>query len=109
MSEPLIRKEIKALEAGKIKAMASKMSASLSEISRSDAGINVLRFLLHESGFLAPLTYVTPEGVNKDVLLANEAKRTMYLGLRAFMDVDTITRVELDGIDEKKKQEAKNG
>lgn len=98
MNEKLTRKEQKTENDKKTEALSNKMRESLAEISKSSAGINVLRYLLHESRFLAPLTYETALGVNTEVLLSNEAKRRMYLGLRAYMDVDTVKRVELDGI-----------
>jgi len=105
MEESLIRKEKIATDEKKINALGIRMKASLSEMSQSQAGVNVLRYILYESRFLAPLTYETREGMNTDVLLQNEAKRMMYLSLRAHMDMDTIKRVEM----EDKKQEADNG
>lgn len=104
----VLRKHQRSKADEKLKLLSVKMRESLSVISKTNEGLNVLRFLLHESGFLAPLTFITREGVNKDVLLANESKRTLYLGLRAYMDIETITRIELDGIDERQKQEVNN-
>jgi len=79
----------------KMKAFTSKMRSSLTLMSKNSAGINVLRFILHESSFLSPLTHPTLDGLNKDMLLQREAKRLMYLSLRQHMDRETIIRVEL--------------
>ena len=100
MGEALTREEQAEKKERLLRAMTNKMRVSLSNMSQSAEGINVIRYFLHESRFLSPLTYETQEGVNTDVLLINEAKRQMYLGLRGFMDVETIKRVELDGIEE---------
>jgi len=108
--EPLIRKEqaIKdnIANAEKMKAFTNKMRSSLALMSKDKAGLNVLRFILHESRFLAPLTYETADGVNKDKLVQSEAKRLMYLSLRVHMDRETVIRIELE---ETPKQEEKNG
>ena len=96
MDEALTRKEVIEAQDKKIKLLHTRMRDSLSEMSRTKGGINVLRYLLHESGFLASLTFVTATGVNKDVLLSNEAKRQMYLGIRQYMDIETIKRVEFE-------------
>jgi len=107
--EPLIRKEQVAADnkanAEKMKKFTKKMGSSLALMSKDKAGLNVLRFVLHESRFLAPLTYETLDGVNKDKLVQGEAKRLMYLSLRKHMDNATIIRVELK---EETKQEEKN-
>ena len=107
--EPLIRKEQVEAEhvanAEKMKKFTKKMGSSLALMSKDKAGLNVLRFVLHESRFLAPLTYETLDGVNKDKLVQGEAKRLMYLSLRKHMDNATIIRVELK---EETKQEEKN-
>ena len=103
MGEAKTRREQEEAKGKLMQAMTSKMRTSLSNISQSSEGLNVLRFLLHECRFLAPLTYETPEGLNKDILVLCEAKRQVYLGLRGYMDVDTIKRVELDGIEDTNK------
>lgn len=107
--EPLIRKE-QALKdnvanAEKMEKFTKKMRSSLALMSKDNAGINVLRFILHESRFLAPLTHETLDGLNKDKLVQSEAKRLMYLSLRTHMDRETIIRVELP---EQSKQEEQN-
>ena len=102
--EPLIRKEqvaedVKA-NAEKMKKFTKKMKSSLALMSKDKAGLNVLRFILHESRFLAPLTYETLDGVNKDKLVQSEAKRLMYLSLRMHMDKETIIKIELPNEEE---------
>lgn len=92
----LIRKETRKEKEDKMVRMRLRMKQSLVETARSKGGLNVLRFLLHESGFLTRNTHITATGVNKDVLLTNEAKRCMYLDLRQYMDFDTMKRVEWD-------------
>ena len=98
MGEAQTRREKTEADNKKYAMYANKMKASLSDISKNEAGVNVLRYLLHSSGFLAPLTHETAEGINKDLLLQNEAKRVMYLGLRVHMDTETIRRVELNDV-----------
>lgn len=108
MGEALTRREQREKIEQKLETFNTNMKKALSILSKSNEGILVLRFLLHESSFLAPLTYETPEGVNKDVLIGKEAKRRMYLGLRGYMDRDTITRIELPE-EETKLKEGNNG
>ena len=93
--EPLIRKEQK-IGAQKLELFATKMKESLAETAKSKAGVNVLRFLLHESRFLQPLAHETSIGINTDLLIESEAKRRLYLTLRSYMDADTIKRVEFE-------------
>ena len=95
---PQTRREQKAEQNEKVKLLDSNMKSALATLARTKEGILVLRHLLHESGFLRQLTYETTVGVNKDVLLAAEAKRCMYLGLRAYMDMSTVMLVEFDEI-----------
>uniref|UniRef100_A0A6M3MDG3 Uncharacterized protein n=1 Tax=viral metagenome TaxID=1070528 RepID=A0A6M3MDG3_9ZZZZ len=106
--EPLIRKEQAVKDnlanAAKMKKFTNKMRSATALMSKDKAGLNVLRFILHESRFLSPLTHETEDGLNKDILLQNEAKRNMYLSLRIHMDRDTIIRVELPN-EETPKQE----
>lgn len=106
--ESLLRKEqiIKDEKANakKMKAFTNKMRSSLALMSKDKAGLNVLRFILHESRFLAPLTHETLDGINQDMLLQCEAKRIMYLSLRQHMDRETVIRIELE-VEGKPKQE----
>jgi len=95
MSEFQIRKEAKIAAQEKNKALHDKMKVALSLLSKSSEGQLVLRYIMYEGNFLSPLMYETPEGVNKDVMIANEAKRRLYLSLRAHMDRETIMRIEL--------------
>lgn len=95
MSDARIRREQRSETERKIDLFQKNMCLALSKLSKTPEGLLALRFILRESSFLANLTYETKEGVNKDVLLANEAKRRMYLSLRAYMDRDTVIRVEL--------------
>lgn len=95
MEDALTRKEQREAAKKKVKALGVKMTTSLSLLSQRNEGLQVLRYILHESCFLAPLTYETAEGVNRDVMIINEAKRRMYLALRAHMDRATVLRVEL--------------
>ena len=98
MGEANTRKEKELTDKLKYQAFTNKMKASLSDMSKNDAGLQVLRHQLHASGFLLPLTHGTPEGINTQLLLQNESKRMMYLGLRVHMDNETIRRVEMDEI-----------
>lgn len=97
--EPLIRKEQTAVDnlanAAKMKKFTNKMRSCLALMSKDSAGLNVLRFILHESRFLAPLTHETVDGLNTMKLAQSEAKRLMYLSLRQHMDRETVIRVEL--------------
>jgi len=95
MEEAQTRKEDRELQKQKLKKLKVNMERSLSELSKTNGGLQVLRLILHESGFLAPLTHETALGVNKDLMMCNEAKRGMYLALRKHMDRETILRVEL--------------
>ena len=99
----LIRPERKIAAQDKLEALKNNMRKALSLLSTTPEGKLVLRYLLHESGYHSALTYETREGVNKDVLLANESKRRLYLALRAYMDTDTVIRIELDKEKEEKK------
>jgi len=98
--EHLLRKEQIAIDESenrkKMEAFTSKMRSSLALMSKDKAGLNVLRFILHESRFLAPLTHETFEGLNKDKLVQGEAKRLIYLSLRQHMDKETVIRIELE-------------
>lgn len=108
LNEGLIRKDILEKDRKKMVKYREFMGASLAEVARTKGGLNLLRFLLHESGFLAPLTHETSVGVNKDVLVSNEAKRNMYLGLRVNMDWETITIVEKPDPEPEEKTEEEN-
>lgn len=50
---------------------------------------------MYECKFLSPLSKETIEGVNKDVLIENEALRRLYLRLRVHMDRETIIKIEV--------------
>jgi len=91
----LTRKEGRENANKKVEDFKKNMKVSLSAMAKTNAGLMVLRFLMYESCFLSPLMYETPEGVNTDVMIANEAKRRQYLTLRGYMDRETIVRVEL--------------
>ncbi len=93
-SKKLTRKEQKQHNKKKVEQFGKNMKVALHKLSSSKEGLLLLRYLLHESCFLAPLTYETAEGVNIDVMLNNEAQRRMYLGLRVHMNRETILRVE---------------
>jgi len=108
MNEALTRREQRDKEEQKLETFNKNMKKALSILAKSNEGVLVLRFLMYESSFLSPLTYETPEGVNKDVLIGKEAKRRMYLTLRGYMDRDTITRIELPA-EETKPKEGNNG
>ena len=108
MDEALTRKEKREQGDQKLESFNKNMKKALSILSKSNEGVLVLRFLMYESSFLAPLTYETPEGINKDVLIGKEAKRRMYLSLRGYMDRETITRIELP-VEETKPKEGTNG
>ena len=102
MNEFQIRKETKSDGQKKIEELGIKMKTALSILSKSTEGQLILRYIMHECRFLSPLMYETPEGVNKDVMIASEAKRRLYLSLRAHMDRATIMRVELPEKEETK-------
>ena len=102
MEEALTRKEKDLKNADKLKALGRNMKRALSKLSQGKEGLIVLRYWFHDSGFTRGLTYETPEGVNTDLLLSNEAKRRQYLELRKFMDRETIIRVELPDVVENK-------
>ena len=91
----LLRKEQRQDAEKKVEAFKTKMATALRILSSTNEGCMLLRFLMHECCFNAPLMYETPEGVNKDVMIANEAKRRLYLSLRSYMDRGTVLRVEL--------------
>lgn len=95
MADSELRKEQRETAEAKIAALHSNMRAALSALSKTNEGQLVLRYILREAHFLAPLTNETLSGVNRDLLLINEAKRQIYLALRAHMDRETILRVEL--------------
>ena len=95
MEEGILRREKKQAGEDKMKAFKTNMTTALRNISQTNDGVLFLRFLMHASCFTSPLMYETPEGVNKDVMLANEAKRGLYLSIRSYMDRGTILRVEL--------------
>jgi len=96
MGEAKTRREMNEAEQKIYSAFNAKMKGALSDTSKNEAGLQVLRFILHESRFLAPLTHETAEGVNTEILLQNEAVRMLYLRLRTHMDNGTIIRVEMD-------------
>jgi hypothetical protein len=95
MEDYMLRREQKESSFDKVKALGKNMGVALSNLSKTNEGKLVLRYILRESCFLAPLMPETPEGVNKDIMVASEAKRRLYLALRAHMDRETIMRVEL--------------
>jgi hypothetical protein len=96
MGEANLRKEQRQKQQEIVQKAHANMKKALAETSKTKGGLMVLRYFLHESGFLAPLCKETAEGVNTDLLIANEAKRLMYLILRSHMDEDTVLRVEFD-------------
>ena len=96
MGEAKTRKDQTIEDKLKYQNFTNKMKAALSDMAKNAAGVQVLRYILHESCFLAPLTYETAEGMNKDILLQRESKRMMYLSLRVHMDNETIRRIEMD-------------
>jgi len=102
MGEAKTRKEQQLEEDMKFAAVKDNMTKALREASLSKGGLMVLRYLLHESGFLAPLTKETSLGLNKDLLVSNESKRMMYLILRSYMDEKTIMRIEFNGMEDLK-------
>lgn len=95
MEDHLTRKEQKLMADKKIEAFGKKMTTALNILSKTNEGCLILRYLLHECRFTSPLMFETVEGVNKDVMIANEAKRGLYLSLRSYMDRETVLRVEL--------------
>ena len=107
IEEGLIRKEQRKLNDEKTQRFLNKMKTSLALVSQTEAGKNVLRYILHESRFLAPLTHETAEGMNRDILLQSEAKRLLYLSLRAHMDIETIKRVEMEETEKKEDTNAR--
>lgn len=109
MTEGLLRSEAKAKEDAKLEVFGKKMRKALSILSKSEEGILLLRFLMHEGHMFNALTYVTVEKINTDVLIENEGKRKMYLNLRKYMDRDTVMRVELPAVEEPKKEGGQNG
>lgn len=104
MGEALTRREQREQVQQKIETFNKNMKKALSILAKSNEGLLVLRFIMHESAFLDHLTYETPEGVNKDVLIGKEAKRRMYLSLRGYMDRDTVIRIELPDKETKPKE-----
>lgn len=104
MNEGQIRKEQTLAANEKYEKFKTRMRTVLSNVSQTNEGCMLLRFLMHECCFTSPLTHETIEGVNRDVLIGNEAKRRLYLSLRAYMDRGTILRVEvpddLKGVDD---------
>lgn len=96
MGEAQTRKEAREKDEALFGKLKDNMQKALRETSLSKGGLMILRYLLHESGFLAPLSKETSLGVNKELLIANEAKRMMYLILRSYMDEDTVMRIEFD-------------
>jgi len=103
----LIRREQKKAVDEKLQRFGQRMKVSLSLVAQTEAGVNVLRYILHESRFLAPLTHETAEGMNKDILLQSEAKRLLYLSLRAHMDTETIKRIEMEEVQKKEEPDAR--
>ena len=72
------------------------MLSSLSEVSKTKGGLNLLRFMYHESGFARPNVAITEKGLDKDALLWNESRRVTYLDIRQFMTPEIIKLVELE-------------
>jgi hypothetical protein len=90
-----LRREQKESAEEKVKKLGQNMKTALSVLSRSNEGQLILRYIMYECNFLAPLTRETVEGINKDILVGNEAKRRLYLSLRQHMDRETIMRIEI--------------
>ena len=95
MEDYQTRQEQKLANAKKLELFQKNATTSLNVLSKTNAGIWLLRFLMHECCFTSPLMYETPEGVNTEVMIGNETKRRLYLSLRSYMDRETILRVEL--------------
>ncbi len=111
--DDLIRKEAKGEQSKlfdqKRKAVADKMVASVNEIANTKGGINVLRYLLIESGFISPLHSLDRNGrVDTDALAWNASRRQMYLDLRQFMTPEVIKLVELDKPKQVNEEEVKD-
>lgn len=90
-----LRREQREKAEEKIKKLGQNMKTALSILSKSNEGQLILRYIMYECNFLAPLTRETAEGINKDLMMGNEAKRRLYLSLRQHMDRETIMRIEI--------------
>lgn len=95
MEDFQIRKEQRENAEKKVELLGKNMKTALATLSKSNEGQLVLRYVMYECNFLSPLTRETAEGINKDVMIGNEAKRRLYLSLRQYMDRGTIMRIEI--------------
>jgi len=80
----------------KINKFRDTMVASLTDTAKSKGGLNVLRYLFHESGFAGRHVVMDKAGqVDMNATFFNTARCDVYKDIRKFMTPEVITLVEL--------------
>ena len=89
-----LRQEAESRE--KVRKAKEKMISSVSQVASIKGGVNLLRYLMHESGYHKRNAAVTEKGICEKTLLWNDSRRTFYLDIRQFMTPEVINLVEND-------------
>lgn len=107
MSELRKDKKIREREesAKRLEKFKAKMQSSLIEMSKTKGGINILRYLMHESGYHQRNIAITEKGICEKTLIWNDARREFYLDVRQFMTTDVIRLVEFGDTAQAKEEE----
>jgi hypothetical protein len=91
----------------KINKFRDTMTKSLTDVASTKGGLNVLRYLYHESGFAGRHVVQDKRGkIDMDATFFNTARCDMYKDIRIFMTPEVIKLVELgDSTDDMVKKE----
>lgn len=78
----------------------AKLRADLNQVFATGAGMNVLRWLMDECGFLKPSVVYNKETfeVQDKATVYNEARRNLYLRIRRYLSPSITTPVENKGL-----------
>lgn len=77
-----------------------RIAADMNEVFATGAGMNVLRWIMDECGFLKPSVVYNKEtyDVQDKATVYNEARRNLYLRLRKYLKPSITTPVENRGL-----------
>lgn len=78
----------------------ARLAADLNEVFATGAGMNVLRFIMDQCGFLKPSVVYNKEtfDVQDKATVYNEARRNLYLQIRKYLKPSITTPVENNGL-----------
>lgn len=78
----------------------TRLAADLNEVFSTGPGMNVLRFIMDECGFLRPSVVYSKATfeVQDKATVYNEARRNLYLQIRKYLKPSITTPVENGGL-----------